>query len=108
RGLSTSAGGLEAPRALLAENVPFSASTQGQVSWAMPKTRSCSPPSGFILGDPLPARIVTVPVALGEHCANPLLSTLAASRMFPLQNPVLLPMHQVISSFRGTIFEELP
>jgi DNA-binding XRE family transcriptional regulator len=49
---------------------------QGQVKSAPPKILSCEPPSGFVTEeDSVPARIVTVPVNPGTHCANPFGST---------------------------------
>ena|SRR6202035_3163414 len=71
---------------------------QGQVKSAPPKILSCEPPSGFITEeDSVPARIVTVPVNPGRHCANPFGSTVTPGFMFPTHMPLLDPAHHVTS-----------
>jgi hypothetical protein len=55
---------------------------------------------------PEPAITVTVPVSPGKHWAKPLLFTDADVAIFPLQLPVVLPMHQV-TLVSGTTFDEL-
>src|ERR1700751_1819429 len=81
----------------------------GQVNWAAPKTVIWAPPSGFIGGFALPARMVVVPEKVGTHAATPLGVTVAPGMIFPAQAPVFVPTHQTMSLLlRGCGIEELP
>lgn len=81
----------------------------GHVNRAAPKTLIWAPPSGFIGGVALPARMVAVPVKLGTHAATPFALTVAPELIFPAQAPVLVPTHQVMSLLlRGWGIDELP
>src|SRR5262249_58031424 len=54
-----------------------------------------------------PASTVAVPVRPDKHCATPLPLTVATEAMFPLQTPLLVPMHQA-RLCNGTGFVEPP
>jgi hypothetical protein len=73
-------------------------SIYGHVNWAAPKILSCEPRSGFIIEeDPVPARIVAVPVNPGTHCANPFWFTVTRGFIFPIHMPVFDPAHHITS-----------